>query len=53
MKIIVDECVSNPTAVLLNKLGFETLTIENILKWGVEDEEIYEYATKNNIYNYT
>ncbi|MCG3219392.1 MAG: DUF5615 family PIN-like protein [Candidatus Heimdallarchaeota archaeon] len=49
MKIIVDECVSKPTSMLLKKLGFETLTIKDILEWGIEDEKIYEYATEQRI----
>ncbi|MHA1911778.1 MAG: DUF5615 family PIN-like protein [Candidatus Kariarchaeaceae archaeon] len=49
MKIIVDECISQPTLMLLKKLEFEILTIRDILEWGVEDEKIYEYATKHNI----
>jgi predicted nuclease of predicted toxin-antitoxin system len=32
--------------MLLIELGFEILTIGDILKWGVEDEKIYEYATE-------
>jgi predicted nuclease of predicted toxin-antitoxin system len=49
MKIIIDECISNSTRVLLKNLGFELLSIENILKFGEEDENIYQFATTNNI----
>lgn len=49
MKLIVDECISNSTRALLIDLHFELLSIENILQFGVEDEDIYQFATENNI----
>lgn len=49
MKIIVDECISSSTASLLSSLGFEVITVDEILGHGAEDEKIYEYASARDV----
>ena len=49
MKLIVDECLAKSSILVLKKLGFEILTINDILNFGIEDEKIYEYASRTQI----
>ena len=49
MKIIVDECISESTIQLLKNVGFDILRINDILYYGVDDERIFDYTSKNQI----
>ncbi len=49
MKIIVDECLAKSSILVLKKLGFEILTIKDVLYYGIEDEKIYEYASSTQV----
>ena len=49
MKLIVDECISRSSISLLRDLGFDIITLDNVLNFGIEDEKIYEYASKYQI----
>lgn len=49
MKIIVDECISESTKKLLENSGFIILQIDAILGRGIDDEMIYEFASRNHI----
>lgn len=50
MKLIVDEFVAKSSILVLKKLGFEILTIKDILYFGIEDDgKIYEYASSTQI----
>jgi len=49
MKLIVDECLTKSSILVLKKLGYEILTIKDVLYFGIEDEKIYEYASSNQI----
>ncbi len=49
MKLIVDECISRSSVSLLRDLGFDIITLDKVLNLGIEDEKIYEYASKSQI----
>lgn len=46
MRVIVDECLAESTKKILRKNKFIVLEIDEILKLGITDEEIYDYATE-------
>ena len=48
MKLIVDECLSRSTNLLLKNVGFEIITINIILNFGVDDEKFYEINNYGN-----
>jgi len=49
VKLIVDECLAKSSILVLKKLGFEILTINDVLHFGIEDEKIFEYASRTQI----
>jgi predicted nuclease of predicted toxin-antitoxin system len=49
MDIIVDECLAESTIATLESLDFHILRIEDILFYGVEDENIMKYASEMHI----
>ena len=49
MKILIDECITNSTRLVLKEAGFHLINVEEILKPGVVDESIFEYATNHKL----
>ena len=49
MEIIIDECISESTKKVLENSGFTILQIDTILGRGVDDETIYEFASRQQI----
>lgn len=49
MEIIIDECISTSTRLILQEKGHKLLNVENILCAGVEDEEIFKYAAEHQL----
>ena len=49
MDIIIDECISVSTRLVLKQVGLNIINVEDILHAGAEDEEIFSYASLNKI----
>ncbi|HME52416.1 MAG TPA: DUF5615 family PIN-like protein [Candidatus Lokiarchaeia archaeon] len=49
MDVIVDECLAESTITTLESLNFHALRVEDVLFYGVEDEDIIKYASEKHI----
>ena len=49
MKLLIDECLAKSTVLILKKARFEILRVEKVLKPGVEDNKVFDYAAKREI----
>jgi len=47
MDIIIDECISKSTKLILKQAGLNIVNVEDVLQAGAEDEEIFKYASQN------
>lgn len=49
MKLLIDECLAKSTVLILKKARFEVLRVEKVLKPGVENNKVFDYAAKREI----
>lgn len=47
MDIIIDECIAQSTRLILKQAGLTVINVEDVLHAGVEDEQIFNYASQN------
>ncbi|TFF89285.1 MAG: hypothetical protein EU549_01130 [Promethearchaeota archaeon] len=49
MKVIIDECISKSTRLILKEAKYNLINVEKILGSGTEDKKIFKYAVENKI----